>query len=83
MNSVNGYMSLKKKLDTGQISRVITSETRNNYFGDIMGWIIPIILLVVIWLFIFRRMSGGAGGGAGNIFNVGKSKARYLIKTPM
>ena len=35
----------------------------------------PIILLVFIWIFIIRRMSGG-GGGPGGVFNVGKSKAK-------
>jgi cell division protease FtsH len=45
------------------------------------GWLLPILLLVAVWLFIFRRMSSGAGGGAaGNIFNVGKSKARIFDK---
>jgi len=58
----------------------MTNVTRNNYFGEIFSWIIPIIILVVIWMFIFRRMSGGAGGGAGNIFNVGKSKAQIFDK---
>ncbi len=57
-----------------------TTVTRNNYFGEILGWVIPIILLVAIWLFIFRRMSGGAAGGAGNIFSVGKSKAQIFDK---
>jgi AFG3 family protein len=59
----------------------VTYETRRNFFGEIIGWLLPIFLLVVIWLFIFRRMSAGAGGGgAGNIFNVGKSKARIFDK---
>jgi cell division protease FtsH len=45
------------------------------------GWLLPIFLLVAVWLFIFRRMSAGSGGGAaGNIFNVGKSKARIFDK---
>ncbi|MGC9342295.1 MAG: ATP-dependent metallopeptidase FtsH/Yme1/Tma family protein, partial [Bacteroidales bacterium] len=57
-----------------------TTTTRNNYFADILSWVIPIILLVAIWMFIFRRMSGGAGGGAGNIFSVGKSKAQIFDK---
>ena len=59
------------------------TQTRHNYMGEIMSWVVPIILLVVIWLFIFRRMSGGSGGmggGAGNIFNVGKSKAQIFDK---
>lgn len=57
------------------------NETRSNYLGEILSWIIPIVLLVVIWLFIFKRMSGGAGGGGGaNIFNVGKSRAQIFDK---
>ncbi len=59
----------------------LSYETRVNYFRDILSWIIPIAILVIIWLFIFRRMSAGAGGsGAGNIFNVGKSKAQLFDK---
>jgi len=56
------------------------TETRNDYLGVILSWIIPILLIVVIWMFIFRRMSGGAGGGPGNIFNVGKSRAQVFDK---
>jgi len=55
--------------------------TRKDYFMEILGWVIPIGLLIVFWLFIMKRMSGGAGGGgAGNIFNVGKSKAKIFNK---
>lgn len=56
-------------------------ETRKNHFGEMIGWLLPILLLVAVWLFIFRRMSAGqGGGGAGNIFSVGKSKARIFDK---
>lgn len=59
----------------------VTYETRRNFFGEILTWLFPILLLVVIWIFIFRRMGAGSGGGAaGNIFNVGKSKARIFDK---
>ena len=59
----------------------VTYETKRNIFGEMFGWLLPIILLVAVWLFIFRRMSAGSGGGAaGNIFNVGKSKARIFDK---
>lgn len=59
----------------------VSYETRKDIFGDILGWVLPILLLVVVWMFIFRRMSGAAGGGgAGNIFNVGKSKAKIFDK---
>ncbi|HUS87584.1 MAG TPA: ATP-dependent zinc metalloprotease FtsH [Bacteroidales bacterium] len=56
-------------------------ETHKNYFGDILGWILPMLIIVLIWLFIFRRMAGGgSGGGAGSIFNVGKSRAQVFDK---
>jgi len=57
-------------------------EDRPNYFGEIVTWLLPIIILVGVWLFIFKRISkGGAGpGGAGNIFSVGKSKAQLFDK---
>ena len=56
-------------------------ETRKNILGDLLGWILPLALLVGVWLFIFRRMGGGAGaGGAGSIFSVGKSKAQLFDK---
>ena len=61
-----------------------SSETRKNYFSDIIGYLLPIAILVGIWIFIFRRMSGGGmgggSGGGGNIFNVGKSKAKVFNK---
>jgi len=41
----------------------------------------PILLILGVWIFIFRRMGGqGAAGGPGNIFSVGKSKARMFDK---
>jgi AFG3 family protein len=59
----------------------VSYETKRNIFGEMFGWMLPILLLVAVWLFIFRRMSSGSGGGAaGNIFNVGKSKARIFDK---
>ncbi len=59
----------------------VTYETRRNVFGEMIGWLLPIFLLIAVWLFIFRRMSAGqGGGGAGNIFSVGKSKARIFDK---
>lgn len=43
--------------------------------------VIMAVLLVAVWLFIMRRMSGGAGGGpGGQIFNIGKSKATLFDK---
>lgn len=56
------------------------SETRHNYFGEILGWTLPFIGLIVLWMFLMRRMSGGGAGGAGGIFSVGKSRAQIFDK---
>ena len=48
-------------------------------FFDMIAPILPIILIVGIWIFIMRRMSAGSGGGpGGQIFNIGKSKAKLF-----
>ncbi|WP_298237946.1 ATP-dependent zinc metalloprotease FtsH [uncultured Algibacter sp.] len=53
--------------------------TEENFLGDFLLGILPFVLLIGVWIFIMRRMSGGAGGGAGGqIFNIGKSKAKLF-----
>ncbi len=52
---------------------------QENWFGDILGFILPIALLIGFWFLIMRRMGGGAGGGS-QIFNIGKSKATLFDK---
>jgi len=54
--------------------------TRKNYFGEILSWLLFPALLVVLWLFLMKRMSGGGAGGAGGIFSVGKSRAQIFDK---
>ncbi len=46
-----------------------------NWVGTVLSWMLPLLLFVGIWLFIMRRVSGGAGGPGSQIFNIGKSKA--------
>ncbi|WP_298346272.1 ATP-dependent zinc metalloprotease FtsH [uncultured Algibacter sp.] len=58
---------------------IITFDTETNDWGNLLMGILPFILLIGVWIFIMRRMSGGAGGGAGGqIFNIGKSKAKLF-----
>lgn len=49
-----------------------------NNWTDILVSLLPIIIIIGVWIFIMRRMSGGAGGGGGQIFNIGKSKAKLF-----
>ncbi|MEJ2593591.1 MAG: ATP-dependent zinc metalloprotease FtsH [bacterium] len=58
----------------------VETESRPNYFGEILGWVFPILLLVGIWFFFMRMMSRGGGGAGGQIFNIGKSKAQVYDK---
>ena len=59
----------------------LIDEEEVNYLGNILSFILPILILVVIWMFVMRRMSGGGGGGGGGqIFNIGKSKAQVYDK---
>ena len=58
------------------------NDTEVNYLGDILGYLLPFVLIIIIWMFVMRRMSGGggAGGGGGQIFNIGKSRAQVYEK---
>jgi len=58
------------------------NDTEVNYLGDILGYLLPFVLIIIIWMFVMRRMSGGSGGGGGGgqIFNIGKSRAQVYEK---
>ena len=61
----------------------VNYQTQDNFLTDIISWVLPLVLMVAVWMFLMRRMSGGAGGGAGGgsqIFNIGKSRAKVFDK---
>ncbi|PRZ24049.1 ATP-dependent zinc metalloprotease FtsH [Flavobacterium granuli] len=47
-------------------------------WSDILISLLPIIIIIGVWIFIMRKMSGGGAGGGGQIFNIGKSKAKLF-----
>ncbi|MBC7382948.1 MAG: ATP-dependent zinc metalloprotease FtsH [Bacteroidia bacterium] len=59
---------------------ILETATQHNYLGDIIGWLLPFVLLIGLWMFVMRRMGGGAGGAGGQIFNIGKSRAQLFDK---
>ncbi len=70
----------KIQSDFSQNERVIIkTEVRKDVWGNILSWVLPFLLLVIIWIYIFRRMAGGGSGGS-QIFNIGKSKAKLFDK---
>ena len=59
----------------------IDNKEKTSIFDAIIG-ILPFIILIAIWLFFMKRMSGGGSGsgGGGQIFSIGKSKAKLFDK---
>lgn len=66
-----------EKFDKAIPSVMPSSEEEVNYFSGILSFLLPLIIILAIWMFVMRRMTGGSGGGAGGqIFNIGKSRAK-------
>ncbi len=75
----NFEKDIKKSIDENHLSTVVEYETEQNVWGDFLLTLLPFILIIGVWIFIMRRMSSGGGGGAGGqIFNIGKSKAKLF-----
>jgi ATP-dependent metalloprotease FtsH len=70
----------QKKLEAavaeGKLKDFNFSQKSN--WTDILISLLPIIIIIGVWIFIMKKMSGGAGGGGGQIFNIGKSKAKLF-----
>ncbi|MDT0541014.1 MULTISPECIES: ATP-dependent zinc metalloprotease FtsH [Croceitalea] len=61
------------------LDTIVDFDTESNVLGDLLLSLLPFALIIGIWIYLMRRMSGGAGGGAGGqIFNIGKSKAKLF-----
>lgn len=74
--------SFQEKLDnwSEQYSFTYDYKTRSEWGKELFTWILFIGIMIAVWMFVMRRISGGAGGG-GQIFNIGKSKAQLFDKT--
>ena len=70
---------LNKQKEEGHFTGNIGYEQQEEFFWNLIINFAPILIIIGIWLFIFRRMGGGGMfGGAGGIFSVGKSKAQLI-----
>ena len=68
--------NLQKASSEGKLSDY--EKEPESMWGEIISMLLPIALLVGLWIFMMRRMSGGSGGGGGQIFSIGKSKAKLF-----
>lgn len=62
------------------ITTQVSYEEGKDALWDFLFSFGPLILLVLIWIFLMKRMSGGVGGGGAGVFNVGKAKAQLFDK---
>lgn len=75
-NFENEIKNIKKE---NNLDTIVDYDTESNVLGDLLLTLLPFVLIIGIWIYLMRRMSGGAGGGAGGqIFNIGKSKAKLF-----
>jgi cell division protease FtsH len=71
---------LEKAREQGIVFRLEFITVENRWVDALIGFL-PIIIIIGVWIFLMRRMSGGgAGGPGGQIFNIGKSKAKLFDK---
>lgn len=75
--SVESFMSNLQNQQTDAKAEQLVSvsyESRGSW-KNLLNLILPFLLIIGLWIFIMRRINGGAGAGGGQIFNIGKSKA--------
>ncbi len=60
----------------------IIPTQEGEWFGPLLNFLLPLLVIVLIWIMLMRKMGGGAGGGSGpgGIFNIGKSRATLFDK---
>ena len=71
---------LEKEREEGRFDGSVKYEKKENFFLVFLWQVLPFVCLIAFWIFMTRRMSGGAGMGTGSLFNVGKSKAKLFEK---
>jgi len=71
--------TLRQIKSDNELTTVVDYKIQENVWGDLLLTLLPFALIIGVWIFIMKRMSSGGGGGAGGqIFNIGKSKAKLF-----
>src|SRR5690554_2185281 len=68
----------KQIINDFELDTFIVYDSETNILGDILLTLLPFVIIIAIWNFIMRRMASGGGGAGGQIFNIGKSRARLF-----
>ena len=76
------FEALNENLAVGDKFKVVI-QNADHTWAELAQWILPTLLLIFFWVWMFRGMNrgaGGAGGGMGNPFNVGKATGKLADK---
>ena len=79
-NPEESFGSLNERLpEDRRFKLVMTKDDRA--WSQVLEWILMPLMLILMWVMMFRMMNrGGAPGGSGGIFNVGKSTGKMADK---
>ena len=69
----------QKDLPETEQVEIIYNNNDRSYWDVLLGWLFPLFIAIMLYMFIIRRMGGGGPGGS-QIFNIGKSKATLFDK---
>lgn len=80
LEDIGSYDNFENELKEKKFTNY-ENKKETNYLGVILSYLLPFVIIIAIWIFVMRRMSGGSGGGGGSqIFNIGKSRAQVYDK---
>ncbi len=71
---------IDQQQQSGHFTGKLAYEHSSGWVGSLLFNLLPFVLIFGVWFLLMRRLGGGAGSGAGNVFNVGKSKAKLVEK---
>jgi cell division protease FtsH len=70
----------EKNPQVAEVEKLVDNE--GDWLAPLLNFLVPLMVIILIWVLLMRKMGGGAGGagGPGGIFNIGKSKATLFDK---
>lgn len=78
------FGELNAGLPAGEKQVKIVMENDSRMWTSVLEWIIFPVLLIIMWIWMFRgfnkNMGGGGAGGPGGVFNVGKSTGKLATR---
>ncbi len=78
LGQVEGIVdAVDEQVAEGTIEQSNSENPQPSFFGQLLGALLPILLIVALLIFFLNRMQGGGGRG---VMQFGKSKAKLISK---